>query len=140
MLRKIVGWVRLRDESWEVTMRRMKYRVEHALKLYVVMPWRKKIGKCLWDYVLRIKTASNESWIKQSSMWLPNESEDPDSEYFPYRCRGRPCLQWDTSVRKYCTSRFNSSWQLLSTEVLKNSMDDFINYFCACELTAEVSD
>ena len=92
-----------------------------------MIPWRKKVGKCLRDYILRIKIALNESWIKQFSMWLPNENEDLDSAYFPYHCRGRPCSQWDTSVRKYCTSRSNSSWLLLSTKVLNNPMDDFIN-------------
>ena len=140
MLRTIFGWVRVRDASWETTMPKIDYRIESALKLYPVISWREKIGKCLRDNILRIRIASNESWIEQSSMWLPNENVDPYSKYFPHHCRGRLCLQWDTSVRNYCTSRFYSSWQLLSIEILRISMDDFINYVCACKLSAEVSD
>ena len=86
---------------------------------------------------MRIKAAPSDSWIAQSSMWVPSESEDPYSEYVAYRCRGRPCLKWDSCVRKYCFLRFNVSWQNLSIDVLRNSMDDFVHYFCACEHDVE---
>ena len=34
MLRSIVGWVRIPDEPWEITMRRMNERMEHAASLH----------------------------------------------------------------------------------------------------------
>ena len=61
MLRKIVGWVRIGDESWETTMRRMKARVHRALVQRPTMPWTIRIGKSLWKLILRIKEAPNES-------------------------------------------------------------------------------
>ena len=85
MLRKIVGWVRLPNETWETTMHRMKERVQSALQKYPVMQWRKRIAKYLWKYILRIKDVPSEAWIQKSSMWAPNESEDASSEYVPYR-------------------------------------------------------
>ena len=88
--------------------------------------------------MLRIKATPSESWIAQSSMWVPSESEDPYSEYVPYRCRGRPCLKWDSCVRKYCALHFNECWQNLSIDLLRNSMDDFVNYFCVCEHDVEI--
>ena len=94
-------------------MHRMKHRVENALQRYPVMSWRRRLAKCLWKYVLRIKAAPSESWIAQFPMWVPSESEDPYSEYVPYRRRGRPYLKWDSCVRKYCSLHFNASWQNL---------------------------
>jgi hypothetical protein len=66
MLRMIVGWVRLPSETWEVTMHRMNHRVENALQRYPVISWRRRLAKCLWKYVLRIKAAPSDSWIAQS--------------------------------------------------------------------------
>ena len=111
MLRKIVGWVRIGDESWEVTMRRMKDRVHRALLQRPIMAWTTRIGKTLWKLILRIREAPNESWIRHSSMWAINELEDPYSDFVPYRSRGRVCLQWDSVVNHFCHSIYNESWQ-----------------------------
>ena len=140
MLREIAGWVRHPTELWEVTMRRMKHRVENTLQKYPVMLRRRRFAKYVWEYVLRINISPSESWIAQSSMWVPSESEDPYREYVPYRCRGRPCLKWDSSVRTYCSFYFNASWQELSIDVLRNAMDSFIDFFCACDHNADVVD
>ena len=60
MLRKIVGWVRIGDESWEVTMRRMKDRVHRALLQQPIMAWTTRIGKALWKFILRIEEARDK--------------------------------------------------------------------------------
>ena len=129
MLRKIVGWVRIGDESWEVTMRRMKDRVHRALLQRPIMAWTTRIGKTLWKLILRIKEAPNESWIRHSSMWAINELEDPYSDFVPYRSRGRVCLQWDSVVNHFCHSIYNESWQNLSIDVLNRCTDDFVKHF-----------
>ena len=121
-------------------MHRMKYRVENALRKHPIMMWRRRLGAYLWKFILRIRAAPSESWIAQSSMWAPNESEDPYCEYLPYRCRGRPSLKWDTSVCRYCNSHFNASWQELPIDVLRNKMDEFVNFFCAYERDVEMID
>ena len=139
MLRKIAGWIRIKEETWEVTMRRMKYRVQRALQQHPLTPWRRKIAKYLWKLVLRIKTSPSESWINESSEWAPNEIDDVSCDYFPYRCRGRPCLKWDSVVRKFCAFQHNQSWQNLSIDVWNNSMDAFIRYFCNCDHDIEIS-
>ena len=130
MQRKIVGWVRIDNETWEETMHRMKYRVNRALQQYGVMPWKERIGKYLWKMILRIKSASNEAWIRQSSMWAPNETEDALSDFLPHRCRGQPSLKWDSAVRRFCTMYLNGSWQNLSIDTLRRSADRFQHYFC----------
>ena len=138
MMRKIAGWVRIQNEPWEDTMRRMKDRVACALQQHPVMPWKKRIGKDLWKFILRVKSAPDESWIHQSSMWAPNELSDETSAFFPYRCRGRPLLKWDSVVRKFCSLRYNESWQKLSTDILSSCTDDFVQYFYDCDDAAEL--
>lgn len=59
MLRKIAGWVRIKNEPWEDTMRRMKDRVACALQQHLVMPWKKRIGQYLWKFILRVGSAPN---------------------------------------------------------------------------------
>ena len=83
-----------------------------------------------WKMILRIKSAFDDSWIKRSSMWQPNLTENHSSEYVPHRNRGRPYLRWDDIVSKFCNLVHNDSWQNLSIDVLNSSMDDFIQYFC----------
>ena len=43
MLRSIVGWVRIPDEPWENTMRRMNQRMEHAAYLHPLPSWSNQI-------------------------------------------------------------------------------------------------
>ena len=137
MLRKIAGWVRIGNEPWEETMRRMKDRVSCALQQYPVMPWKKRIGKALWKFILRVKTAPENSWIQQSSMWAPNEMNDDASDFLPYRCRGRPCLKWDSVVREFCLLHYGESWQKLSIDILSRCTEAFVEYFHNCDNDVE---
>ena len=130
MLRKMVGWIRIGDETWETTMRRMKHRVARALKQHPLKSWSVRMARYQWKIILRIKSALDDSWIKRSSMWQPNAIEDDSSEYVPHRNRGRPYLRWYDVVSKFCHLVHNDTWQNLSIDVLSNSMDDFIQYFC----------
>jgi len=130
MLRKIVGWIRIQNEPWDVTMRRMKLRVARALGSRAIMPWKKRLAKYLWKFILRIKTARSESWIKLASEWEPNECDDAFNEYLAHRDRGRPNLRWDDVVNRFCRLHFHESWQKLSVGVLESSTDQFIVFFC----------
>ena len=139
MLRKIVGWVRIQDEAWDITMRRMKYRVQRGLQQYPFILWRRRIAKSLWKLVLRIRSSPSESWINESSFWAPNDINDTSSDYFPHRSRGRPCQKWDSVVRKFCTLEHDQTWQELPIELLNSSMDAFIHFFCNSEHDVEVN-
>ena len=127
---KSAGWIRVGDEPWETTMHRMKIRVQRALQQYSVKPWSARIAAYLWKMVLRIKLAGSESWINESSMWIPSEIEDAFSQYVPYRYIGRPTLKWDSVVNSFCNMHHHDSWQNLSIDILNRSMDAFVQYFC----------
>ena len=130
MLRKLVGWVRVKDESWEDTMRRMKHRVDHALSKYPIKMWKERLAIYLWNFVLRVKAAPATSWMSQSSNWEPNLSEDASSEYVANRRRGRPNLKWDSAIDKFCHLHFNTSWQEVSIHDLSSVQDRFVQFFC----------
>ena len=52
-----MGWIRLQDEAWDVTVHRMKDRVEDALLRHPVMLWKERIAKYLWKFIVRVKKA-----------------------------------------------------------------------------------
>ena len=90
--------------------------------------WKRRIGKYLWKFFLRIKSAPINSWIWQSSIWKPSEVDDNASDFYPYRSVGRPRLKWDSAVRKFCELHHNESWQNLSIDVSSHSTDAFEQY------------
>ena len=124
------GWVRIKNEPWDVTMRRMKLRVDRALGNYAIILWKERLAKYLWKFILRIKNAKSESWIKLAFAWKPNEYDDAFNEYLAHRDRGRPNLMWDDVVNRFCRLHFYESWQNIQFEVLGGSIKDFITFFC----------
>ena len=138
MLRKIIGWICINNEPWDMTMRRMKTQVERALEKYPIVFWKRRIAKYLWKFMLRIKAAPNNSWIQLASNWEPRECNDEFSEYVAHRVRGRPNLRWDDAVNSFCRVHFNEVWQNMSLGVLESSTESFIAYFCNVPVVAEV--
>ena len=112
-------------------MRRMKLRVARALGSCAIMPWKNRLAKYLWKFILRVKNARSESWIKLASEWQPNECDDAFNEYLAHRDRGRPTLRWDDAVNRFCRLHYHESWQELSVRILESSIDQFIDFFCA---------
>ena len=62
MLRKIVGWVRIPEELWNETMRRMFAKVEHALKTCKVKVWSIRLAEMHWEFIARLKRLPPTSW------------------------------------------------------------------------------
>ena len=100
-MRTIVGWVRVENELWEVTMRRMKHRVNQALHQYPVVWWTRRLATYLWKFAVRVKKPPPDCWINQSCGWEPNLIEDAACEYSPYRDVGRPRLKWDDILNRF---------------------------------------
>ena len=109
-------------------MRRMKFRVEHALLQHPIMWWTARIATSLWKFALRVKSAPLESWIHQTTKWKPQVIEDAYCEYIPYRCIGRPRAKWDDALNRFCHIHFNLDWQEVSIETFSACMDEFITF------------
>ena len=100
MLRKIAGWVRYPTETWETTMRRMKYRVTRALIQYPITDWSKRIHGMKAKMVRRIENLPLDRWEVKSSKWLPANVHDDSQEFYAFRDRGRPPLRWNDNIRE----------------------------------------
>ena len=133
MMRKMVGWVRIGDESWEVTMRRMKLRVENGLAQHPIMWWNRRIAKYLWKFALRVKTSPVDSLLSQSTAWEPKMIDDAFCEIVPYRSSGRRRRRWDDDVANFCRIHFNASWLSVPIEAFSASIDAFIEF---CDLSS----
>ena len=95
MLRRIVGWVRLDDEAWELTGRRMKQKLNAALSRYPVRTWsgarensRSRMIKRLEEGTAPILTILAFAWQPGS----PNMNVQNGTR--AYRCQGKPRQRW----------------------------------------------
>lgn len=61
MLRRVVGWVRSDDESWQATMRRINVKLEIASKMYPLNLWSDTLHLTKFRLAARIGSRAN-SW------------------------------------------------------------------------------
>ena len=127
MLRSVTGWVRVQDESWAESMRRVNARVAEALRLFPVKPWTEQLAcrKILagWSF----GQCESCSWPAKAIRW--NTQFDNET----YRLLGRPRQKWDDDLEKFAKSSFpqyNSWIDAASTghEWLAKKQD-FVNRF-----------
>ena len=111
MLRKMVGWIKIPEEPWNLTMRRISMKVQDALKLGKVKLWSIRLAEMQWKYLGRIKNLSLTSWQSRAAFWQPQEVEDESCEYLPNRVRGRPLSRWDDRVSRFSWNHFGKRWQ-----------------------------
>ena len=100
MLRLIVGWVRLRDEPWDETMRRMRDRVSRALVLFPVETWPKKHLRHKYRYVGRVLQKAGDLPARVLN-WDPTSTDETAR-----RPPGRPALRWDDDLMPFAAERF----------------------------------
>ena len=84
MLRRIVGWVRLEEEAWQLTGHRMKRRLEAALAQQPVTDWSIRRNRQRDSLVQQIEHGHLLKWCSLSYAWRPSRA----------RHRGRPLQRW----------------------------------------------
>ena len=110
MMRRIVGWTRVADESWEITMRRMGNKVAGALRQWPVKTWSNRIAHTRWDLARRLNSMPIHRWANLCIRWQPTVINDSFLPTKPVRDRGRPHLRWDNTLRKYRAANFGNDW------------------------------
>ena len=110
MLRRIVGWRRIPDEPWDITMERMKNRVNDALEQWPIKSWSDRVTLSKWQHACRVKRVAPERWVSLACKWQPDHITDPWCEYEPYRGAGRPILKWDDSLVSFARAICHCKW------------------------------
>ena len=106
MLRRMVGWARLADEEWSVTMRRMRGRIDAALRIFPLETWSTQFLRRQFRMACRISRRFDE-WAMRASLWDPSYNHAR-----AYRRRGRPLLRWDDRLNSFARSKLNvRDWQ-----------------------------
>ena len=90
MLRKIVGWIRFDDESWETTGQRMKARLKAALQRRTARAWSsvRQIGR--QRLLHSVETGSAPVVAQLPYRWTPSEAHGAGR----HRQRGRLRQRW----------------------------------------------
>ena len=97
MLRNIAGWVRVEDEPWDETMRRMRARLAAALRQHLVEDWSRGVCQRRWDQAWHI-AHNPTSWPSRTTAWNPATFFDPAAVTMPCRGRGRPLTRWGDTL------------------------------------------
>ena len=105
MLRSVVGWIRLPDDEWADTMRRVNRRVERALKNFPVKQWTQQFADRQYNLATRF-AREEDTWTTQSIRWDPLQQQDPHYIQVPHRTRGRPRRKWDDFLQQYTNENF----------------------------------
>ena len=115
ILRSIVGWVRIPDEPWVITMRRMNQRMEHAASLHPLQSWSNKYF--INQYRLAFKIASNQSaWAATAIAWMPLNDWVHNFPSAASRNRGRPPKRWDQALTSFSSTYFGERNWLKATQ------------------------
>ena len=99
MLRSIVGWYRVEGEAWSDTMRRMKSRVQSALRQSPVTTWSEVYRRTQHSFGARI--VKQNAWPLFAASWDPTRHNNFATQ--PKRKPGRPPKRWDDDLK--CFSR-----------------------------------
>ena len=126
-MRKIVGWVRIPEEPWADTMRRMTTKINDALLHSKMQMWSTRLAITQWKFVGRLKQLPLASWPSRAAYWKPEEIDDPSCDFVPHRERGRPFTRWDDNVSGFAWRHFGESWQDVPYARFWRELDTFVN-------------
>ena len=94
MLRKIVGWVRFDEETWETTGHRMKARLEAALERYPLKSW-SSLRAEQRDALVEKARNQTSTLLALSFYWDPVATSAENSVgKRPHRARAHPRQRW----------------------------------------------
>ena len=129
MLRSIVGWVRVPEEDWSITMKRMSERVSRALIQWPSKPWSERIYLMQWNSACRVRLLPRTSWVVLSCKWEPHRIVDVSSSVVASRPRRRPFLKWDAKLAAFSMAIFRCSWiSVVSNIDWTNQKDTYLRW------------
>ena len=127
MLRSMVGWIRREPEDWSDTMRRMRDRVEAALRQYPIEKWSAQLLRRQFRMVCRFSAQSSE-WPMRISRWQPSLVANG-----AHRSQGRPPVRWDDRLNSFAhTYLHQDSWlESCAFPNFPQREDAYVQFFCS---------
>ena len=131
MLRRIVGWRRIADEPWRLTMTRMNQRLAYGQTTHYCQPWSLASCRAQWRYINHVIRAHPLLWARGLCNYNFNPVIDPLSPIFPLRKIGRPKMHWDHHVQHFCWTKWSALQGQHWFRILNNlDMKDLEDEFC----------
>ena len=137
MLRRIIGWRMLQDESWKDVMAIMKDRFARAQCLYYSEPWSMRFARNQWRYINHLLRGSPLLWSRSLCKYNWSSHIDSSSSSLPQRRQGRPRMRWDDNIHKFCQRYFPDQryrhWvdDVLVHVDMQDFEDEFVIFLCA---------
>lgn len=138
MLRGMVGWVRIPEEPWNVTMRRMFTRVKNAFAHTKMKVWSVRLAEIQWEFIGRFKSLPLTSWPSRAAFWQPREVDDVSCDFMPHRTVGRPFTRWDDTVSRFTWKHFGRNWRNVPYGRFFNTLPLFASEVCGNEVRSNI--
>ena len=101
MLRNLIAWDRRNDEAWEDTMRRMKIKLDRALKIQPIQLWADTAIKRKWIQAYKILNMHESRWANKISNFDPSSCMQDETIEIAKRKRGRPRIRWEDDLNSF---------------------------------------
>ena len=98
MLRNIVGYVKLPDDTWADMYRRLRVKVERAVQHRPVHDWVETLCSNKLRLLTQIETGRRCALTCRVATWSPKDVADAKLHSRPARGRGRPRVTWQRPI------------------------------------------
>ena len=100
MMRRMLGFVKERDDTWEDAQRRMTRKPTTAIRMFKVRIFSEELARRRQALFTRVAYTSTNPLVTQVFSWDPKDIADPKLEVTPFKSRGRPRTTWCQYVNK----------------------------------------
>ena len=94
MLRLMVGYVKLPEDSWEDMYRRLRHKIDKALEKQPVRMWAEMLHANRDKLKAQLAAGTRCTLTCQVASWSPTDIKDDKLANPPSRKRGRPRVRW----------------------------------------------
>ena len=94
MMRNIIGWIKLPDDDWDDVYRRLRHKLQNALRQYPIGEWTDELRRRKNVFQHQSDTGVRNNLTTHVINWDPVNIHDDDHNNCAKRYRGRPRQRW----------------------------------------------
>ena len=102
MMRRIIGWRRIENEDWSMSMKRMKDRLDQGHRLLYCEPWSIGFARNQLRYIQQLMEAHPLLWARVMLKLNSYPSDDPESDFLHYRFPEHLQMRWHDHIHPFC--------------------------------------